>query len=484
MPGLSAFGQDCVPLLFVPPPGRRQETRWHASNSVWTERMIALTGAVVWAACRPVLKLVLVMGIGFALSRKRILDEGGSKVLAKMLIWVLASAALRWPMQTHSVSCPFQILNPSLMFANVVSGTDLNHLREFGIMNLAAVAHILAGCALGGSVLVLTRPPAGFRYGSVLAVAMTNCGDVALAVVLSLGNAPPFAQGDATLGVVYVSAYLVTANLFFFSVGYACFGLDVKALRPPSAQADKASRSTPPLLRGNINDGLGSVAVLNTLIYDTLDGAGEDSLDATANELPTGAMESKDPRTSSSGPPTTPRVAWREPSSEGSQTARLAGWKRGLAFVLKVKFVVTSLLSPANMATILALIIASSSTLKGILYTSNTAAPEPPLKFLFETFQFLGNAAVPLGLINLGAALGRLSVASFLPAPIILSICLCRLVLMPVIGIALAEGLVAWGIIPQDAMMLRWKHVCPQPRQPCTLLKCGIQRGMQVPLRA
>ena len=55
---------------------------------------------------------------------------------------------------------------------------------------------------------------------------MGNCGDLPIGVILSLGNYPPFHEGDAVKGVAYVSAFLVLTNIFFFTIGYHCFEQD------------------------------------------------------------------------------------------------------------------------------------------------------------------------------------------------------------------------------------------------------------------
>ncbi|KAJ3021333.1 UNVERIFIED_CONTAM: hypothetical protein HDU68_009679 [Siphonaria sp. JEL0065] len=106
--------------------------------------------------------------------------------------------------------------------------------------------------------------------------------------------------------------------------------------------------------------------------------------------------------------------------------------------------------------TIIGLVIASIPQLRAIFKQSEVNGPEAPISFLFEVLQFLGNAAVPLGLMNLGAALGRLDIRSLISYRVITGITICRLVVMPILGIVVVEALVAYGVIDATDKMLRF----------------------------
>lgn len=41
-------------------------------------------------------------------------------------------------------------------------------------------------------------------FGCTAATAMGNFGDLTLAVVMSIGDSPPFSKGDAAVGIAYV----------------------------------------------------------------------------------------------------------------------------------------------------------------------------------------------------------------------------------------------------------------------------------------
>ncbi|KAJ1565799.1 hypothetical protein HK405_011582, partial [Cladochytrium tenue] len=60
------------------------------------------------------------------------------------------------------------------------------------------------------------------------------------------------------------------------------------------------------------------------------------------------------------------------------------------------------------MKTIVGLVVAAVPVLKALFVAPEDSTTEAPLSFLFEVFAFVGAAAVPTSLLNLGASLARL----------------------------------------------------------------------------
>ncbi|KAJ3208774.1 Protein M3 [Entophlyctis luteolus] len=200
-----------------------------------------------------------------------------------------------------------------------------------------------------------------------------------------------------------------------------------------------------------INDMMGSTAVLSPSNFHS-----RDHLIATQSDIGVDAAGELATRQNTSD------AAVKEPTnsvssvSSASPTKWKKYWKSIIRAVIGFQSVVSSLLSPANTATIIGLIFANIVVIRNAFVSAGEGGSEPPLSFLLEAIQFLGNAAVPLGLMNLGAALGRLNVERFIPFKIIFGISVCRLVIMPAIGIAFIELLISKGVIPADAKMLRF----------------------------
>ncbi|KAI1789735.1 auxin efflux carrier [Ganoderma leucocontextum] len=78
----------------------------------------------------------------------------------------------------------------------------------------------------------------------------------------------------------------------------------------------------------------------------------------------------------------------------------------------------------------------------------------PPLAFVMDTAQFVDTIAVPLALILLGASFARIKVPrplSRLPIMAMLLVTLAKMVVLPVIGVAVVQAMVRGGLIPADA---------------------------------
>ena len=138
---------------------------------------------------------------------------------------------------------------------------------------------------------------------------------------------------------------------------------------------------------------------------------------------------------------------------------------------------VAGLLSPASLSVLLAFPIALVTPLKGLLVAlpdspiPNAPDGEPPLAFVMDTAAFVGAASVPLGLICLGAALARLKIPRgawrALPLGAIGALALAKIVVSPVLGVLICEGLTRAGVIDRADRVLRFVCMCaPSPLLP------------------
>ncbi|KAF7983571.1 hypothetical protein HWV62_21168 [Athelia sp. TMB] len=126
-----------------------------------------------------------------------------------------------------------------------------------------------------------------------------------------------------------------------------------------------------------------------------------------------------------------------------------------------------SLLAPGSSTIIIALIISLVPSLKALFVANvpNTHIPNapdglPPLNFILDTTTFIGAASVPLGLISLGSALARLKVPSGqwgqLPLGAIGGLAVGKVLITPVLGVLICEGLTNVGVIDRDDKVLRF----------------------------
>lgn len=156
--------------------------------------------------------------------------------------------------------------------------------------------------------------------------------------------------------------------------------------------------------------------------------------------------------------PLTPVQESAEPPSKHSVRARKA---------LKImKSMARSFCMPASLAIVISFPIALINPLKALFvevdgyYMHPAPDGEPPLGVIYDFAEFVGAAAVPLNLICLGSALARLNVPRSqwpnLPLGAISWLAIGRMLLMPIFGVLICEGLIHVNFIAQDDKVLQF----------------------------
>ncbi len=160
--------------------------------------------------------------------------------------------------------------------------------------------------------------------------------------------------------------------------------------------------------------------------------------------------------------PLTPieETAFAEPTLLSPMKRR---WKATLAIA---KSSLWALCTPPSLSIIVSFPIALVTPLKALFVEVDgyymPAAPDgqPPLAFIYDFSNFMGAASVPIGLICLGSALARLNVPRSewpnLPLGAIMSLAIGRMLLMPVLGVLICEGLTRINVIARDDKVLRF----------------------------
>jgi hypothetical protein len=144
------------------------------------------------------------------------------------------------------------------------------------------------------------------------------------------------------------------------------------------------------------------------------------------------------------------------------------------------------LCTPASLAILAALVIALVPVLKALFTpvpgTHITPAPDggPPLAVLLDTASFVGAASVPLGLVCLGGALARLPRPrgragwAALPTGAIGALAVGKVVVMPVLGVLICEGLTRVGVIDEADKVLRFVCMCVPPPFRCSGMSSAL----------
>ncbi|KAI8057183.1 membrane transport protein-domain-containing protein [Syncephalis plumigaleata] len=292
-------------------------------------------GQLIWMAAKPIIKLALVAGGGMALSRANILTASASKLISKIIV---------------------NLLMPCLLFANMAKSLSIDNLPQLGIMTITAVFYILLGLVAGLLMKRFLNPPSRFQYGIVAASIWGNWGDLPLAIILSVGDMPPFQSGDTKLGLAFVSTLICVFNVTLFP-------MDDKV--PPNRS---------------------SIAQSNTGEHNANE---EEMKQKTDNDQIT--VINMDTTMTETNAPSTPhrttttnydQIAFYHQFDVTYEYWHLPWYTSGFHPPVKNLFVPTS--------------------------SESLPTSEPPLYFLLDTLAFIGASSVPLSITNLGAALAKM----------------------------------------------------------------------------
>ncbi|KAJ3338166.1 ribosomal protein S14, S11 [Gonapodya sp. JEL0774] len=419
--------------------------------------------SIVWTAFKPIL--------GFYLARSGKLTPSGCKQLAAVYI---------------------SVLFPSLAFTKTLLAITSSNIRFLAPISVFVLVHIAIGFIIGYIVMRLfTRPNSRLRYTILSALAFANTGDIPNALSLAMGDHAPFKPGDGQLGVAYGSLYLLVFSMFLFTLGRRLVEMDWRdanveheavdgwSHRKVEAQAREEQPSSTPNSSGNLLHPTSAPRVASRARSLSLPRPRRGSL-VTMPEI---TVETPTPLAEALAG-TSEKVV----DASGLGQPQLQGWKE--AALGEFYIFIPRFFSPNILSIIFGIVFAVTPVRGWFLYslgcTSSGSAtisgtdcgPEPPLNWLFVIMEFWGGAALPLGLLNLGAALGqvrlstsvptssgsptlrqRLSLPSIslpLPWQLLLSVVVARLVISPAVGYPLVQLASAIGAVPWDERILRF----------------------------
>ncbi|EGO19763.1 hypothetical protein SERLADRAFT_478030 [Serpula lacrymans var. lacrymans S7.9] len=349
--------------------------------------------------------------------------------------------------------------------------------------------------------------PHRFRYGIIVAGGWGNVGDIPTSVVMSITGSAPFnGTDDQNLSVAYIAAFLLIFCITLFPMGGSRWiamdyvGPDVenhevqemmrlkrkrlmegwKKFFHWRSRQSQADLETPTETEPNENEKhMHSTAVELRPCTDkqlSFDGA---AAGYTETMVPLHSAEAMSSQVTVSAAPTIfqaetlvqphPLPSFSKGLSADPVQPVPPKDKPSIRKRILVQGIASlrSLLTPASLSIIISFIISVIPPLKalfvpGVPGTNISPAPDgqPPLAFLMNTATFIGAASVPLGLITLGSALARLKVPrnewKFLPVGSIMWLAVGRMLVMPILGVLICQGLTNVGFIDENNNVLRF----------------------------
>ena len=164
--------------------------------------------------------VLLVSLAGVGLMRMKVIGDDSLKVLSKAV---------------------FSMMLPCLFFAKMAERVDIQALKELWAVPLCAGLFIGGGLISGWLAAKLCGAKEEFLKASVAASAFGNSSFIPIPLVMAVAlSFPMLGAGKVSLGISYVSLYLLMDTLLFWSIAYALLsdgklkGIKVKdILNPP-----------------------------------------------------------------------------------------------------------------------------------------------------------------------------------------------------------------------------------------------------------
>ncbi|KAK9764959.1 Protein M3 [Basidiobolus ranarum] len=355
---------------------------------------------IIWTSAKPIIKIILNVFAGFVLAKIGFITPAIAKSFSKIIV---------------------NYILPCLLFVNMVESVRTDYFHQFGIMTIMVFFYMFLGGIFGFLFRIFATLPQNFRNGIIAAAIWGNWGDIPLAVMISLGDSPPFRPGDRSRGIAYQSVFLILFNVTLFIMG---------GFKLIQSDYSKLSQHETVLSQAVVEEGVAAeCSEVSAIEYDTVQCS-------TSTSECDGAIT----------------ITKERNYVEVEVKTALSSWT---IFQKRATGLLGLIFAPPNLAVILGIFVAIFPALKALFVKTTHPAPEPVLEFLFSYIYSVGAAYVPLALANLGAALARMDFkaisfrVSFLFAFV-------KLIVTPAIGISFVLFLVkvAKIIDPEDKPLI------------------------------
>ncbi|KAH8096605.1 auxin efflux carrier [Cristinia sonorae] len=409
-------------------------------------------GFLIYSGAMPLIKTFLGIFAGYFLARTGLFPKSASKGASEITMTVAL---------------------PAMIFANIVPAFTPQNISALGPLFLLSFVYQGIGFAFGLIIREFCYVPRNFWQGIIIMTTMSNWGNLPTAVVVSVTQQKPFDPiTDPALGISFVAIFIVSYNLVFWVFGGAhSLSWDYLPGVPQGEEAERhvswkekpiGSLVAKYILRQQV------VPPSRVVKHDELEKGKEAAVEDTTPSPP--LLQYKEPIAAFETSPdlTETRVSQisRTPvSTPTTPSAAPSGPQPTVAthsLLYRIFHPLMALFHPVTMTLLISLPIALVNPLKALfvdvskLGGPNFQGPDgrPPLAFIIDTAQFLGNITVPLALILLGASFARLQIPrpiSRLPVMAMMSVSLAKMVLMPVIGVFTVQAMVSGGLINRQA---------------------------------
>lgn len=156
-------------------------------------------GTIIYSAVKPILKIYLIIGLGFLLAKKNILSVVTCRDISNLVV---------------------SAIMPCLIFYNIVTNLKSSDIKNLGVIFFTGTLLFSVGCALAFVISIVTRSPKKW-LGGILSVGLfPNISDLPIAYLQTLSQSGNiFTTEEGNKGVAYVCIFLASQVFYQFSLG-------------------------------------------------------------------------------------------------------------------------------------------------------------------------------------------------------------------------------------------------------------------------
>ncbi|KZT02260.1 uncharacterized protein LAESUDRAFT_763017 [Laetiporus sulphureus 93-53] len=402
----------------------------------------------------PLLKTYIAISVGYLLAQRRLFSADASTGASQVFK---------------------NICLPALIFSNVVPAFTSSNISALGPLFSIAFTYVGIGFLFGLLIREFFYVPRNFWQGIVVLCGMSNWGNLPSAIVSSIMTDSPInPDADPELGISYVAVFIVTYHFVFWITGVArSLSWDYLPDVPQNSEAERLySWKEKPIggfiarriRRKRVPSRSSSVNPENVNIEADLERSEQKNAKLEMDDT-SSSMEAYDDS--------------RQPSvqHEISSTSPIQPVPRSSPVPESVETSATHMPPPPFLQRLKKALQPASAAVTPITCTLVISVPVsliPDLKALFTPVtggqigqgrtgnhrsEFLGNMAVPLSLIILGASFARLKISrpfSGLPIMAMIAAAVAKMIVLPIIGIFVVQAMVRDRLIAKDALAERF----------------------------
>ncbi|WWD00826.1 hypothetical protein V866_007764 [Kwoniella sp. B9012] len=161
--------------------------------------MTTETGAIIYKAFAPTIKMMICIGLGIVLTKKCNFQPVNAKGVSILSL---------------------NISLPLLIFGSMVSAFTPENIKAFGPLFMVAVIYQLIGLLFAVITRELFYVPKDFHHGILVLGMLSNWGNLPTAVVQTLAKSSPFdPDTDVELGVAYIAVFVLVMTVTLFPLG-------------------------------------------------------------------------------------------------------------------------------------------------------------------------------------------------------------------------------------------------------------------------